>query len=244
MKRALLAVAVLFLFLWGREGAAGPFGPTLPPSRVEDTLLSAGYFRRSTEWKPKTPNFPKLVVQRNLAYVELADPYWCISEDGTGFLRIGGADFDDGEGYKPGYKPFGSAGMRDTWYGGRRSRFSVGTILQGSYYMGSETESTFPSGIVAKAKVTRLWEASLGVSAQLRIGERFLVYGGPAATYGMLKWRRSVAGATPEEAEYKNKDIFGLFGGARLYLSRRWILEAEAQSGSGFSCGASVVRVF
>lgn len=240
MKRALLMVAVLFLSLWGGEGHAGPFDPSLPPDRTEDILLGAGYFLGSTEWKPKTSNFPKIVVRQNQAYVELANPSWSFTEDGGGYLRIGGADFDDGQGYKAGYKLFGSVGIRDTWYGERRSRFSVGTVLQGSYYMGSELESTFPSGIEAKAKVTRLWEGSLGVTAHWRIGERILVYAGPSATYGMLQWQRSVNNGAPVEAEYTNKDIFGVFGGARLSLSKRWTLEAEAQGRGGFSGGVSV----
>jgi len=244
MKRALLMVAVLSLSLWGREGYAEPFGPSLPPDRAEGILLSAGYFRGSTEWKSETSTFPKLVVRQNQAYVELADPSWSITEDGGGFLRIGAADFDDGQGYKAGYKLFGSAGIRDTWYGERRSRFSVGTVLQGSYYMGSESESTFPSGIVSKAKVTRVWEGSLGVSAQWRIGDRVLVYGGPSATYGMLRWQRSVTNGTLEKAEYTNKDILGVFGGARLSLSRRWTLGAEAQGQGGFSGGVSVAYAY
>lgn len=236
-----MAVALLWIFAW--QAHAGPHGAPQPDGERYPLSAGIGAFRNATKWKPDGGNFSAVEIRQNQVYLEAAHAGYCFTEEGEGFLRIGAADFDDGERFKDGFKPFGAAGIRDIWYGEGRSPFKVGTVVQGSYFPGFDAETTFVPGSPAKAKVKGMWEVSLGIAAQFRAGEKTLFYAGPQVTYSRAKVTREAAGSS-DSATFTEKRLAGAFGGVKFPILERLTFEVEGQYRSGFSGGAFLAYLF
>lgn len=244
MKTLVALAAALALIVAGSPvSASGPFGPPDPEAGVDETSLGAGYFEYAAEWEPSEGNFADVKFRQKQAYVQILSASMSFAERGGWFLRLGAADFDDGAGFKDSYKPFGTVGFKDVWYGERRSSFQVGTIFMGSYYFPYKETAVLSSGISVEAEVKSRWDAGLGIALQWNLANRVSVYGGPMISYGTATVSRE-GGGVKDEATFKEKDIAGLFAGARLRLSRRWMICAEGQFRGEASGGATVIYSF
>lgn len=239
---ALAAAATLFAGA-SSAFASGLLGPPEPEARDDGLSLAAAYESDATEWKPGGGGFGEVSLSRNQVYLQLLDPGISFTERGAGFIRVGGADFDDGADFQAGYKPFGSVGMKDVWYGRRRSTFRVGTILLASYYPGYEAEKTLLSGSTVKAKIKNQWDLALGIAFQTSLGTKISLYGGPLLVYGRAKVTRE-GGGFDDATTYKEKNSAGIFGGAVLRLSRKLSVVVEGQYRSDVSAGAAVAWSF
>ncbi len=240
---AAIATAVVLLAWGGAASAFGLLGPPIPEVLEDEAALEVGYENEATKWKPEDAAFDEVSVRRNQAYVQLLGAGISFTELGAAFLRVGGADFDDGASFKDGMKPFGSLGMKEVWYGSRRSRFGIGSIFLANYCTGYEAEKTLSTGTTVTAKIESQWDVGLGVGLQARIGEKFFLYGGPLVVYGNAKVKRE-GGGTVEKTTYKEKNIPGGFGGIGLSLSKRLVFFVEAQYRSDLSAGASIAWSF
>ena len=239
MKRRAALMAVLLLLLLGGGALAGPFGAPQPEGKDDQISLGIGYFYNATEWKPGGGNFGNVSIRQNHAYLQASFPESSISESGAAFFRVGGANFDDGQGFTDGYKPFGTVGFKDVWFDGVDLPFQLGTILQGSYCPGYKADQTFLPGSPVSAKIKSIWDVSLGVAAQKRMFEKFLLlYAGPQVFYGRAKVERTVPGGA-ESATFQEKSLFGGFGGAMVSLRKGLTLTVEGQYRSRFSGGIS-----
>jgi len=236
MKRRAALMAVLLLLLLGGGALAGPFGSPQPEGMEDQFSLGVGYFYNATEWKPGGGNFGNVSIRQNQAYLQASFPGSSISESGAAFFRVGGADFDDGQGFKDGYKPFGTVGFKDVWFDEDDLPFQLGTILQGSYCPGYKAEQTFLPGSPVSAKIKSIWDVSLGVAAQKRMFEKFRLYAGPQVFYGRAKVERIVPGGA-ESATFKEKSLFGGFAGVMVSPRKGLTLTVEGQYRSRFSGG-------
>jgi len=243
MKRRAAIMAVLLLLPLGGRALAGPFGSPQPEGKEDQFSLGIGYFYNDTEWKPGGGNFGNVSIRQNHAYLQASFPESGFSDSGALFFRVGGADFDDGQGFKDGYKPFGTVGIKDVWFDGGALSFQLGTILQGSYCPGYKADQTFLPGSPVSAKVTSIWDVSLGVAAQKRVLERIRLYAGPQVFYGRAKVERIVPGSA-ESTTMQEKSLFGGFGGAMVSLRRGLTLTVEGQYRSRFSGGISASYFF
>jgi hypothetical protein len=243
MKRRAALIAVLLLLLLAGGALAGPFGSPQPEGKEDQFSLGVGYFHNATEWKPGGGNFGNVSIRQNQAYLQASFAGSSFSESGAAFFRVGGADFDDGQGFKDGYKPFGTVGFKDVWFDGNDLPFQLGTILQGSYCPGYKAEQTFLPGSPVSAKVKSIWDVSLGVAAQKRMSEEIRLYVGPQVFYGRAKVERIVSGRA-ESAMFQEKSLFGGFGGAMVSLSRGLTLTVEGQYRSRISGGISTSYTF
>lgn len=239
---ALVAAATL---LAGAGGAlaSGLLGPPDPEARRDQLSVAAGYESDATKWKPGGGSFGDVSVSRNQAYLQLLDTGISFTERGAAFIRVGAADFDDGASFQAGYKPFGSLGMKNIWYGERRSSIKVGTILLASYYPGYEAEKTLSSGATVKAKIKNEWDVGLGIALQASLGKKISLYGGPLLVYGRAQVTRE-GGGVSDETTYEEKSLAGAFAGIGVNLSRSLIVFAEAQYRSDVSAGASIAWSF
>ena len=243
MKARAALMAVLLLLLFGDGALGGLFGSPQPEGKEDQVSLGVGYFYNATDWKPGGGNFGEVSIRQNHAYLQASFPGSSFSESGAVFFRVGGADFDDGEGFKDGYKPFGTVGFKDVWFDGGALSFQLGTILQASYCTGYEADQTFLPGSPVSAKVTSIWDVSLGVAAQKRVFEKIRLYAGPQVFYGRAKVERTVPGAV-ESTTFQEKSLFGGFGGAMVSLRRGLTLTVEGQYRSGVSGGISASYSF
>jgi hypothetical protein len=243
MKRRAALMAVLLLLLPGGGALAGPYGAPQPEGRDDQDSLGVGYFYNATEWKPGGGNFGNVSIRQNQAYLQASFPGSSFSESGTAFFRLGGADFDDGQGFKDGYKPFGTVGVKDVWFDEHDLPFRLGTILQVSYCPGYKADQTFLPGSPVSAKIKSIWDVSLGVAAQKSVFEKIRLYAGPQVFYGRAKVERIVPGAV-ESATFQEKRLFGGFGGAMISLRRGLMLTVEGQYRSGVSGGISASYSF
>jgi hypothetical protein len=210
---------------------------------MDEISLGGGYFGHAAKWKPSGGSFSVVKVGQKQIYGQILDSGLGFAERSGWFLRLGAADFDDGAGFKDGYKPFGSIGFKDVWYGGSRAPFQVGTVFLGSYYSPYETEASFESGKTFKAKVKSRWDLGFAVSAQWNPSRWLSFYGGPTASYVRAGVTREGAGIA-DKTTYKANDIAGFVGGIRLGLSRRWMVCAEGQYRGEISGGAAFFYSF
>ncbi len=238
-----LAAAAALLAGAGEAAASGLLGPPEPEAPADQLAVSAAYERDATKWKPGDAGFADLSVTRNQAYLQLLDSRIAFTDRGAAFLRIGAADFDDGADFQDGYKPFGSVGMKDVWYGKGRSALQVGTIFLASYYSGYEAEKTIPGGTTARAKVDSGWDVALGIALQASVREKLALYGGPLFVYGRAKVTRE-AGALSDATTYEEKSPAGGFAGIAWRPSRRLAVFAEAQYRDDLSAGGSIAWSF
>src|SRR5512145_2992934 len=113
--KTLAALAAAATLLAGASAAlaAGLLGPPEPEARQAQLAVAAGYESVATKWKPGSGDPGDVSVSRSQAYVQLLDTAIAFSEEGAGFVRVGGADFDDGADFQAGYKPFASVGIKD-----------------------------------------------------------------------------------------------------------------------------------
>lgn len=239
---ALVAAATLLVGAGGAH-ASGMLGPPVPEARQDQLSVAVGYESDATKWKPGGGSFGEVSVSRNQAYLQLLDTAISFTEQGAAFIRVGGADFDDGASFQAGYKPFGSVGMKEVWYGSRRSSVKVGTILLASYYPGYEAEKTLVSGATVKAKIKNEWDVGLGIALQASLGEKISLYGGPSFVYGRAEVTRE-GGGFSDATTYEEKSLAGAFAGIGVNLSRRLFFFAEAQYRSDISAGASIAWSF
>ncbi len=238
-----LAAAAVLIAGTGEAIAFGLLGPPEPEARRDHVSLGAGYEKDAMKWKPGDAGFGDASVKRNQAYVQLLGTGISFTERGAAFLRAGAADFDDGAGFQAGYKPFGALGMKEVWYGRRRSTFKVGTVLVASYYPGYEAEKTFSSGTTVKAKIKNEWDVALGIALQATVREKVSLYAGPLFVYGRAKVTREQGGVS-DATNYEEKSPAGGFGGIALSLSRKLAVFAEAQYRDDVSAGASIAWSF
>ncbi len=238
MKTLVALAAALALIVAGSPvSASGPFGPPDPEAGVDEVSLGAGYFGYDAKWEPSANTFADAKFRQNHAYLQVLTSRMSFAERGGWFLRLGAADLDDGNGFDDSYKPFGTIGFKDVWYGERRSSFKVGTILTGSFYFPYKATAVHSSGVSVEAEVKSRWDAALGIAAQWSPSKRLTVYGGPMVSYGRAKVTRE-GGGVKDETTYKEKDVVGLFAGVGLKLSRRWMVCAEGQFRGEASGGA------
>lgn len=239
MKRAALIAAIMFLSFGGRPALAGPFGPSIP-DREDTSSLGAGYFRSETKWKPSGGRFGGITARQGQVYLEASGTSGVFSEEGGGFLRLGAADFGDGADFRAGMKPFAAVGMKDTWYGAdQRASWKVGTVLQGSYFLGYEQEKTFLPGTPVKATVKGKWDVSLGVPVEKRVTSALTLYVGPTITYGRMKVTRT-SSIRQDSTVYKPESNLGAFGGAKFAFGKSLSIGVEGRFPGGVSGGVSL----
>ncbi|HWS15014.1 MAG TPA: hypothetical protein VN450_02370, partial [Candidatus Methylomirabilis sp.] len=115
--RAFLAFAVsaFLITACGGAQAMGPYGSPEPEANEDEISAGVGYFGYATEWKPSGGNYATVQTRQQQGYLQILDRGFSLTERGGSFLRIGGADFNDGAGFSSGYKLFGTVGMKDTW---------------------------------------------------------------------------------------------------------------------------------
>lgn len=243
--RAFLAFAVsaILIAACGGAHAMGPYGSPELETNEDEVSMGVGYFGYGTEWKPSGGNYTNVQIRQQQGYLQILGRGLSLTERGGSFLRIGGADFDDGAGFSSGYKLFGTVGMKDTWLGGDRGRFQLGSILQASYYSGYESTATLSNGGVATAKVSGMWDIGLGVAVQMKLSRSAFLYAGPQFVYSSAKVERS-AGSAGDSTDYGESSYVGGFAGGMLKLSRGWFLVAEGQYRSDFSAGAALSYSF
>lgn len=229
--------ALIFCALLASSGgAAHAFGPLGPPAsfdREDESSVGIGYFRNASRMKPDAAGFEKVTAAQNQLFLELRSAV-SFTEYGAGFIRIGAADFDDGNGFTDTFKPNASIGMKDVWYVEEGDRFKVGTIflasIQGRFADSKGSESV---------AVESMWDVDLGIGIQKRHRDDMIVYGGPILYYGSAKVERNTGGA-PTTSNFKMKDIFGAFAGFRYAMKKGVTIDVEAQYKGDFSAGAFV----
>jgi hypothetical protein len=218
--------------------ASDPLGPSITYSEEGSSWIGIGYFRNAMKIKSSGSSSYSVSITQNQAYLQLLGSGISFSEGGSGFLRIGAADIDDGEGFQDGFVPYGTIGMKEVWYGKERDRFKVGTVLQASYY-GNFEDRQGTETVTLKS----LWDVSLGVGFQWRAVNPLILYGGPVFYYGTTKATREIGSVSTSET-FKTKDFVGGYAGARYSLSKRWGIELEGQYKGEFCAGASVAYSF
>lgn len=246
MKRLVVIIGVLMLFLVSNVLYASQFGPPEPAAKEGQASLGIGYFNYSGKWKPKDDDWETVNTKQNQIYLQVS---YGFVKNGEIYLRIGGgeakikkaflideADFRDS-------KPFGTIGIKGI--SNVTPSFGIGPFLP-------EYGITIPAGtytLTETEKVKEPWDINIGVGLQGKIGETIL-YGGPFIYWGKSKadYKISVTGPLTgtylASTTYKEKNNVGGFAGLRLSLAKGLNLEVEGQLKSKFSMGGALTYSF
>lgn len=238
MKKHPRPLLILLALVIGFPAYAGMSGPPGSSGKEGQWGVGAGYFRAASRFKADAGT---AAITQNQKYAEFTFPAVCFSEDGESFVRLGMADFDDGEGFKSDDKLFGTVGMRDVWYrsGGRKkSTLRVGTVVQLSYFAEAKATSGSQTG-----SAKSLWRASVAVPVRWEAMDKVSVYGGPYLAYGSASLSVE-SGGTTTSSTLKLKDVIGGVAGARIELPKRFVLGLELQASGETSFGAALSYVF
>lgn len=266
MKRMVLIVTLLILFMTANIAYAGQFGAMEPVSELGKVSLGIGYFYYSDKLEPKDREgtwigWKKSKITQNQAYLQLGVGIMPNSEV---YFRVGGADIKVPDAFltsadgpelagfkdklKDSLKPFGTIGIKGGY--NFAPPFGIGYFVNtslGSNYR-DKTAGTF-LGVPAtqEMKIKRPWEVNLGVALQGKIGE-VLLYGGPLVYWARSKveWEGTIpgVGSISDSTTYKEKNNLGGFAGLRLPLGKGFNIEVEGQLKSRFSAGGSLVYSF
>ncbi len=235
MKRTAAVATVLLAFLVGGNAhALGPLG-TLPPEPedVGSMSLSGGYVYRELRLVPRKHDFSAFSARQNHFYVQAADGAYGWEWAG----RLGMADFDDGQQFNPGYRPFAGLGLKGYVYGDRGADFSVTSSFRADMYSRYKVADVgVAPGLQANVRVKGLWDAEAGLMAQQRFG-RMTVYGGPVYEYVEADVYRTatvpVGVELAEDSYYKKQANLGVAGGVSWVRgTRRFVFETAFSSGS------------
>lgn len=262
MKKLMVIVAVLILFVTSSVVYAGQFGPPEPTAKEGKVALGVGYFYSSAKLKPKnTEDWEEGKINQNQAYLQLS---YGIIKNWEAYLRVGGADLkvknaitdsditnSGPKDFKDGLKPFGTLGIKGLLY--ESQSFGIGPFVQATLYSSYKDEWTYSelgwsdSGTL-KAKYKNPRDINLGVSAQAKIGG-VILYGGPVAYWYKAKAEVDVQNLTTgtsgsDSTTYKEKNNVGGFAGVRLPLGKGLSIEVEGQMKSRFSFGGALTYSF
>lgn len=253
MKRLVVIIGVLMLFLVSNVVYAGQFGPPEPATKEGQLSLGIGYFYHSARWKPKATDWDSVKINQNQAYLQVG---YGFVKNWEGYLRVGGADarvkeaflFDSGtSGFKDSLKPFATIGFKALLYSS--PYFGMGPFLQASLY--SDYEDTKTGTILGVPvsegiRIKNPWDVNLGVGLQGKIREATL-YGGPVVYWAGSKVEGEAGALGVMETEstaYKERNFVGGFAGLRLPLGKGFNVEVEGQLKSRFSFGGALTYLF
>lgn len=261
MKKVMLVIGVLILFVTSSVVYAGQFGPPEPAAKEGKAALGIGYFYHSAKWKPKDDAWETVKAKQSQAYLQVS---YGFTKNWEAYLRLGGAnakiknafytseDDPDLSGFKSdfkdGLKPFGTIGVRGVF--NVSPSFGIGPFLQASLYSSYKDETTgtilgIPASQEMKVKKPR--EINLGLGLQYKIGEA-IIYGGPVAywTRAKAEWTGTITGVgtDTDSTTFKEKNNVGGFAGVRLPLGKGLNFEVEGQLKSRFSMGGALTYSF
>ncbi len=235
MKRIAAVAAVLLALL--SNGAAYALGPSgTLSSEPEDTgtvSVSAGLLHREVRLAPRKTGYSPITASQNHFYVQASDE----SYGWEWAARLGVADFNDGQQFDAGYRPFAGIGLKGHLYGDRATDFGIVASLRADIYSVYRVAGVAVApGLLADVRVKDFWDAEAGLMAHRRF-DRLTVYGGPVFEYVEGKVYRTTAVPVGFDATgdsyYKKQPNVGVAGGLSWKQnSKRFGVEAGASGGS------------
>ena len=262
MKKLIIALIALAMFVAGEAYAGGQFGSPIGPEAGQ-VAVGLGYFHSSAQYSTDEEGWSEIEASQNQSYVQLSVG---MTDDSEIYFRIGGADIKAKDAFyvgNPEFKegaerPFGTIGLKRKIE--INPNFAIGAFAQFSKYSDYEDEraetETYEDIAVnyhEKYSIKNAQDAQAGVSMGWQPHDRITLYAGP-----VWYWARAYVEGTASidvpaysysdsasaSATYREKNTMGGFAGTKIALTDNLALEAEVQLKSKASAGASIVYSF
>jgi len=250
MRRLIVAVTAVMMFVSASVAYAGEYGPAEPTSKPGGFALGIGYTYHQA--KLKTNAWSDKLTQKE-AYLNAE---YSPARNIAVYAKLGGADMKiknafglNGNDYdfKDGMKPFGTLGVKGMV--DMTNSFGVGLFVQGSLYGKYKDVSTDTSmGTVdqVKSEHKSTWAVDIGIPVQYKFsGSDIVLYGGPVVYWYKTKsvsqfFTNGVSTSSIFTGYLKEKNNVGAFVGGRIPISKGISLVVEGQMKSMFSLGSMV----
>jgi hypothetical protein len=248
MRKAIVLVSVVvFGCLLLGIAQAGEFGATAPYTKQGQFSMALGYSYLDSKLKFDSSSVNGKSEQKfsqNQFYLEGG---YGFVKDWEMFLRVGAADLDaEGlfdlpgtatEDFSGSYKFFGTLGFRGEFY--KTPSFGIGAFLQGSYFSDTDKTDSDQSNYEFKS----MYEIDLGLDIHGKVGP-VLLYTGPFAYTFRGELRDTDVSVSPSQllatTDFREKNWFGWFGGARMPFSENFYGNLEGRYQSGWALALSI----
>ena len=268
MKRCCIVAAVLLIFSIGIASAA-EFGPPEPLAKPGKFAVGIGHSVSREDLKPEdasgfgNPDFwQRTRFTQKAWYLQIN---YGISKNCEMFARFGLADLyakdvfnynTSTDNFRDTNQYFSTLGFKGVLYSnpsfkmGPFSSFSMGPIIQGSYY--SQYKDT-SSGLIGGALVTQeyvvkdMWDVKLALSMQTKLSS-ITLFAGPYVYWRNVKSELAIsipgAGTFVDSAKYQSENNVGAFAGLRVPIMKRFTLDVEGRYTDSFGAGAALMYSF
>ena len=262
MKKLIMTLVILAIFIAGEAYAGGQFGSP-ETANAGDVAVGMGYFHSSAQYSTDEEGWSEIEASQNQSYVQVSVG---MTDDSEIYFRVGGADinakdaFDIGNsGFKEeAERPFGTIGLKRKIE--INQSFAIGAFAQFSRYSDYEDERAetidyegIAVNLSERYTIKNAQDIQAGISMGVKPHERVTLYTGPVwywsrayveGTASIDVRAYSYSDSASASATYREKNTMSGFTRTKIALSDNFALEAEVQLKSKASAGASLVYSF
>lgn len=255
MRRSIL-IAIVVSFVLATPALSGNLGPVKPALSKGDKVFSLGYNYTESKWEDDGP-WENLKLKQHQFFAQAG---YSLIENWVGYLRGGISYYDANNAFLYGSKfegenvvPFVTAGANGVFF--ENEIISIGPFAQGSYYFSDNDDtnrfqiatSTGPETVKEKVTFDEMWEARVGLGAQVEL-EGAQLYGGLMYYISEAdiesKIDQSSGSSTKVTKTVQEENHLGFVVGVQWPLIKDVTLDIEAELRSRFDIGLMLNKRF